>query len=150
MTSVRKSQKPSVGKPRSQRSVRGSSWIRHAQQFFSSLLIGRRIVSVEFQEGLMVWILKFDDGGSVCIEPLRGKKSDCSGMFAGKWPPSPNDLKLSDCGARRGSCVVRRSEGIRAREKMARTKDARTRNSSYRDARSSSLQRMVRRCGFWS
>ena len=26
----------------------------------------------------------------------------------------PNDLKLSDCGARRGSCVVRRSEDIRA------------------------------------
>ena len=27
---------------------------------------------------------------------------------------APNDLKLSDCGARRGSCVVRRSEDIRA------------------------------------
>ena len=31
---------------------------------------------------------------------------------------------------------------------MARTRDARIRNSSYRDARSSSLQRMVRRCQF--
>jgi len=30
---------------------------------------------------------------------------------------SPNDPKLSDCGARRGSCVVERREGIRAREK---------------------------------
>jgi len=29
----------------------------------------------------------------------------------------PNDLKLSDCGARRGSCVVRRRESIRATEK---------------------------------
>ena len=30
-------------------------------------------------------------------------------------------------------------------KQVARTRDARTRNSSYRDARSSSLQRMVRR-----
>ena len=29
----------------------------------------------------------------------------------------PNDPKLSDCGARRGSCGVRRSESIRARVK---------------------------------
>ena len=29
----------------------------------------------------------------------------------------PNDPKLSDGGAWRGSCVVERSEGIRAREK---------------------------------
>ena len=30
---------------------------------------------------------------------------------------TPNDPKLSDGGAWRGSCVVERSEGIRAREK---------------------------------
>jgi len=30
---------------------------------------------------------------------------------------TPNDLKLSDGGAWRGSCVVERREGIRAREK---------------------------------
>ena len=35
---------------------------------------------------------------------------------------TPNDPKLSDCGARRGSCVVRRSEDIRARERVARTR----------------------------
>ena len=34
--------------------------------------------------------------------------------FLGKRVATPNDLKLSDCGARRGSCVVRRSEDIRA------------------------------------
>ena len=31
-----------------------------------------------------------------------------------QWGKASNDLKLSDCGARRGSCVVRRSEDIRA------------------------------------
>ena len=35
----------------------------------------------------------------------------------GRCAKSPNDPKLSDCGARRGSCVVRRRESIRATEK---------------------------------
>ena len=34
-----------------------------------------------------------------------------------KTVATPNDPKLSDCGARRGSCVVRRSEDIRASAK---------------------------------
>ena len=37
---------------------------------------------------------------------------DCKGRVA-----TPNDPKLSDGGAWRGSCVVERSEGIRVREK---------------------------------
>ena len=36
------------------------------------------------------------------------------------------------------------------RKKVARSEDARIRNSSYRDTRSRSLQRMVRRCGLLS
>ena len=55
---------------------------------------------------------------------------------------TPNDPKLSDCGARRGSCVVRRSEGIRAREKGGSDETGPSQNSSYRDTRSRSLQRI--------
>ena len=38
-------------------------------------------------------------------------------VFKGRAADAPNDPKLSDGGARRGSCVVERRESIRAREK---------------------------------
>ena len=57
------------------------------------------------------WFLVDDRG-------IRARDSGVmlDGAFRGKVPIVPNDPKLSDCGARRGSCVVRRSEGIRASE----------------------------------
>ena len=52
---------------------------------------------------------------------------------------SPNDPKLSDCGARRAGCGKAAGARMGAGGGMVR--------SSQRDARSSSLQRMVLRCG---
>ena len=57
------------------------------------------------------------------VENDKSEKSD--DIEKSFWKPSlehhvcegPNDPKLSDGGAWRGSCVVERSEGIRAREK---------------------------------
>ena len=53
----------------------------------------------------------------------------------------------SSATAERGAVAAWWSEvgAYELRKKVARTRRARTRNSSYRDARSSSLQRMVRR-----
>ena len=50
---------------------------------------------------------------------------------------SPNDLKLSERGARRGLCAGEGGEGAKAEESIGR------------DVRSGSLQRMVRRFGCW-
>ena len=44
-------------------------------------------------------------------------ESYCGKFIAKRALETPNDPKLSDGGAWRGSCVVERSEGIRAREK---------------------------------
>ena len=66
---------------------------------------------------------------------------------------SPESITTSSSAtAERGAVAAWWSE-VKAYElekKVARTRRVRARNSSYRDTRSRSLQRMVRRCGHWA
>lgn len=105
MTRKPASREGARGKSRSRKSVRESSWTRNVREFFSALLVGRRVSSLQFKNGKPdVLILSFDDGGSVLVDPLLDWDGKYHGMSLMAWPPSPNDKSSATRRTGRGDC----------------------------------------------
>ena len=93
MTTNPENHAAALEKSQSQPDGRERSYISSLQAWVCSLLVGRRVESVEFQADGMVWFLTLDSGRRVYVEPVISNRG-CSGMVAGMWPPIPGELNV--------------------------------------------------------